>query len=62
MKSKRGRHEVVLTGVPANSIKIDVVNFLCNVDIDEDSIKLVEGSAYNGTKEVWAVTYFKLHR
>jgi hypothetical protein len=53
MKSKRGRHEVVLTGVPANSIKIDVVNFLCNVDIDEDSIKLVEGSAYNGTKEVY---------
>jgi hypothetical protein len=51
MKNERGRHEVVLTGVPGNSVRKDVINFLCN--IDEENIKIVDGSAYNGTKEVW---------
>lgn len=55
MNDERGRHEVVLTGVPASSVKIDIVNFLCNIDIDEDTVKIAESSAYNGTKEVWEV-------
>ena len=53
MKIERERHEVVLTGVPGNSVEIDIINFLCNVDIDVENIKIVDGSAYNGTKEVW---------